>query len=406
MNLSTIVGQWHWQPPSWLPSLGRRIAPAFHYLTASPRRISIAAGAVMAIALGWYAYQHRPLPHYVTYALSPPPLTEYNDRGISTIYPLFVQFSESAAPLSRINKPVPGGVSLSPRLAGTWQWLDDHRLQFVPRNDWPIDQKITVSFARKGLFASGVRLDDYSADFRTQPFAARIAESQFYQDPRDPSLKKLVATVAFSHPVDPAEFEHRVSLAVARDAGDLGLKPDSRNYTVVYDEFHLAAFVHSAPLAMPRDDTPMTLLVEKGVRAARGGNDTHSRLQAVVVVPGRSSLRFSGARMAVVDNARYEPEQILMLSSSSPVAEKALAGKVSAWILPERHPKHRDAPYAYAWNDPSDIGKDILALSQPLPLTYVSSEEGGDTSHAFRFKAPVGRYLFVSVPEGVEGTGG
>ncbi len=33
--------------------------------------------------------------------------------------------------------------------------------------------------------------------------------------------------------------------------------------------------------------------------------------------------------MTVVDNARYEPEQILLLTSSSPVAERAFAGKVS-----------------------------------------------------------------------------
>src|SRR6185369_4389296 len=130
--------------------------------------------------------------------------------------------------------------------------------------------------------------------------------------------------------VDTAQFEQRVSLALAKDAEYLGLKPDSRNYTVIYDKFKLAAHVHSSALAMPRDDTPMTLRVDKGVRAARGGNETKDRLEAVVVIPGRSSLRFSGLQMTVVDNARFEPEQILMMTSSSPVAERALAGKVTA----------------------------------------------------------------------------
>jgi hypothetical protein len=94
------------------------------------------------------------------------------------------------------------------------------------------------------------------------------------------------------------------------------------------------AYIHSAALAMLRDDTPMTLRVDKGVRAARGGNETKDRLEAVVVVPGRSSLRFSGLHMTLVDNARYEPEQILLMTSSSPVAEKALAGKVSGRFRP------------------------------------------------------------------------
>ena len=41
-----------------------------------------------------------------------------------------------------------------------------------------------------------------------------------------------------------------------------------------------------------------------------------------------------------------------------------------------------------------------------MPLSYVSSEQGGDTSHGFKFRAPVGRYIYVVVPDGVEGIGG
>src|ERR1035441_6508604 len=90
--------------------------------------------------------------------------------------------------------------------------------------------------------------------------------------------------------------------------------------------------------------------------------------------------------MTVVDNARFEPEQILLMSSSSPVAEKALAGKVSAYLLPVRHPKQaKEDTDPYRWDDESQIGKDILALSQPVSLSYVASEEGGNTSHASSF---------------------
>ena len=67
-----------------------------------------------------------------------------------------------------------------------------------------------------------------------------------------------------------------MSLTVAKDAEYLGLTPDSRHFTVVYDKFKLAAHIHSSALAMPRDDTPMTVRIDKGVRAARGGNDTPS----------------------------------------------------------------------------------------------------------------------------------
>jgi hypothetical protein len=159
---------------------------------------------------------------------------------------------------------------------------------------------------------------------------------------------------------------------------------------------------------MPKDDTPLTLHVDKGVRAARGGNQTPDRLQAVVTVPGRSSLRFSDASMTVVDNARYEPEQILLVTSSSPVTERALVAGITVRLLPARHPKQRpdDGVPLYPWNDTAEIGQDILARSTPVAITYVPSDDNGGTSHGFKFRAPVGRFLHVVVKDGVQGVGG
>src|ERR1017187_3770571 len=259
-----VIGRWEWQPPAWLGWFGSRLAQAGRYIAADAKRAGLILLVLASMVGGWVWYKSRPVPHYVTFTVTAPGLTEYDEKGISSIKPLAVQFSESAAPLQQVDKTVTAGIDVSPKMPGAWRWVSDKDLEFTPKNDWPIDKAFTVSFARKGFFARGVLLEDYSFDFRSPPFSAKIAESQFYQDPRDPNLKKLVATVEFSHPVDTAQFEQRVSLAVAKDAEYLGLKPDSRSYTVVYDKFKLAAYVHSAALTMPRDDTPMTLRVEKG----------------------------------------------------------------------------------------------------------------------------------------------
>jgi hypothetical protein len=50
----------------------------------------------------------------------------------------------------------------------------------------------------------------------------------------------------------------------------------------------------------------------------------------------------------------------------------------------------------------TEIGEDILASSQAVTLS-VASDEGGDTSHGFKFRAPVGRALYVLVADGVRG---
>ena len=52
------------------------------------------------------------------------------------------------------------------------------------------------------------------------------------------------------------------------------------------------------------------------------------------------------------------------------------------------------------------VGEDVLAKSDSVPVSYVPSDEGGDTSHGFKFRAPVGRYIHVLVKEDVPGTGG
>jgi uncharacterized protein YfaS (alpha-2-macroglobulin family) len=397
MDWMKVTGSLQWEPPQWPGVVGRFLQRWWLYL--------FIGLVILAAGVAWYKL--RPVPHYVEYTITQPGLTQYGDNGISSIKPLVVDFKEAAAPLQNLDKKLTAGIALSPSVAGSWAWNNDKQLQFTPKNDWPVDGSFTVQFNKRGLFTQGVRVEEYSFDFRSPAFTAKVTESQFYQDPRDPNLKKLVATVTFSHPVDPERFEGLVSMTVAKDAEYLGLKPDTRHFTVAYDKFKLAAHIHSAALGMPRDDTPMTVRIEKGVRAARGGNETKERLQAVVTIPGRSSLRFSEARMTVVDNAKYEPEQILLVTSSSPVAEKALAGKVAVYLLPERHPQQpKEQKEPYAWTDESQVGKEILALSKPVSLSYVPSEEGGNTAHGFKFLAPVGRYLYVSMPSGIEGIGG
>ena len=118
-----------------------------------------------------------------------------------------IHFSDSAATLERVEKEVLAGLEVSPAIAGKWFWTTDQELRFTPDSDWPVDEEFSVRMARRGLLAGHIQLDDYRFTFKTAPFSARFTDRQFYQDPVNPALKKLVATVAFSHSVDAAQFE-------------------------------------------------------------------------------------------------------------------------------------------------------------------------------------------------------
>src|SRR6185436_5893340 len=257
-----IFGRWQWDRPRWVTWTNERGERGARYAGAHPKATGGVILAIAAAIAGYVFYASLPKPYYVKFGVTPPSLTTYTDEGLLKVLPMRVIFEESVAPLKNVRTAVTTGIDLSPALPGTWFWVSDRELQFTPKDDWPVDGAFTVKFASKGFFASPVRLEDYRLKFRIALFAATITESQFYQDPKDPNLKKLVATVSFTHPVDPQTFESHVSLVLAKDAEYLGLTPDSRNFTVAYDKFKLAAFVHSTALAMPKDDTSLTVRVD------------------------------------------------------------------------------------------------------------------------------------------------
>ena len=280
---------------------------------------------------GWHWYANLPQPHTVGYSLHKPNLTDYTQQP-AAVDNLQVRFAESVAPLAAIGKPVTDGIMLKPTVAGAWRWSDDRTLVFTPEKDWPIDAHYTLDLSKKTLLADGILLNQYSSQFSTQPFRASLAQNELYQDPSNPTLKQLVATFRFSHPVDEESLRKRVSITLGkglayRDA-QLPNRPDIR----------LNAYVRSAALATPLESTPVSAKLDEGIKARDGGNASNAPLVAEVTVPGRYRLTFTAAQVSFVDNERGEPEPVLMFSSSSAVADDTIAGKVQAWLLPEKAP--------------------------------------------------------------------
>src|SRR3954463_7203178 len=107
---TNIFGEWKWQPPSWLVWVARHVAHAARFLFANPRRIAALLLLLAASVSGLIWYRNRPVPHYVAVTVTAPGLTEYGEKGISSIKPLVVVFDESAAPLLSVDKAVAKGI--------------------------------------------------------------------------------------------------------------------------------------------------------------------------------------------------------------------------------------------------------------------------------------------------------
>ncbi|MFZ3186131.1 MAG: alpha-2-macroglobulin [Pseudomonas sp.] len=398
--LNALVGSW--QPPLWLRKLGQLSCTGGRWLRGHPKQTG-AALLLLALlggagAYGWQWYKNLPVPHTVNYSVHAPQLTAYQAQPI-VVDTLRVNFAESVAPLAAIGQPVEHGINLQPAVAGAWHWASDRSLVFTPAGDWPIDQAYQVTLDKENLLADGVLLQQYQFDLRTQAFKATLASKELYQDPVVPSLKKLVATINFSHPVDEESFRQRVAISLDRglEYRDKDVAPTPE---ISFSKDKLAAYVHSAPLATPLESTQVKLAIDQGSKARDGGNASSQPLQTAVTVPGRYRLTFASPDIQFVDNARGEPEPVLMFSSSSAVSDEAIAAKVQAWLLPAKN-----AQGGKHWSE-SAIDEKLLAKAERLPLTHIPSVEPLNSLHAFKFKAEPGRYLYVRVAAKVEAVGG
>ena len=232
--------------------------------------------SLLAAGGGYVWYATRPKPHYVTYVVNAPGLTEYNDNGISSIKPLTIVFSESAAPLKQLQKAVTAGIDA---VAG-------HRRHVV------LDERQGTAVHAEGRLAGRRRVHraawpardcsparsrsrDYRFKFRSQPFAA--------QHQREPvlsgSARSQSEEARGDGDVQPSgRYRAARTARVARRGQGRGVSgPDARQPPLHGGLRQVQARAPSSTrraLAMPRDDTPMTLRIDKGVRAARGGNDT------------------------------------------------------------------------------------------------------------------------------------
>ncbi|HEY6641102.1 alpha-2-macroglobulin [Povalibacter sp.] len=420
--LRAIVGDVAWTKPAWISNCDAALRRGSAHVRANPRGFAIIAGAALASIAGgmalWRWYESQPKPVEVAYEVHVPAVTCYACEPPGTPNPLIVQFAASAAPLDRVGHTIDPrltGIAMSPEFAGQWTWDDDKSLRFQPQADWPVGTRYTVKFDRKNFVAQSVRLARYDFEFTSPAFDARIAAIEFHQDPVVAGNKKVVAAVAFTHPVDPANFEKRVRLQMFDRVTDKTEKElAAPAHTIVYDKLKLNAYVHSAQLEVPPKSGRLRITIAPGVQSARGGNSTRQPLASDVEVPGLNSLKIANLALDIARDERNEPNQILLVSTSFSVTEKELPTKLSAWLLPLEHPdpklqqefeRRHGSNKPFQWTA-ANFRPEVLNANTKLELAQIPGEQDHYENHSFRYTADPGRQLYVRVSSGLKSFGG
>lgn len=435
---SKLFGSFSWSPPPWfdflknfssnIRSLASRVTAAARSLIKRPRitgsetRPAVEKkpginfkrlGKILAVVfvifglLMWYAAHRRGM---IRVSGTTPELTKIED--ILKPDPVRILFSRSAARLDLIGKSLTQGISIAPAIEGDWTWSSDKALVFRPKTDWLPGTEYTVRMD-KSLFPDHVKLSSHSYSFQTPRFAAELTNTEFYQDPEDPKIKKVIATIKFTHPVDPVDFEKRIKLERAdQKTGILGIGGKGYPFTVSYDKYKGEAHVQSKPLDIPEKDTAMSIEIDSGVRAERGGPGTPEPIERQVLIQGKYTLlRIESVELSLVRNERYEPEQVLVVNTTAGVQEAEIIKSLSVFVLPKDLPpiqkQEGKKDYQWSeWSDPSKIGPEILKLSSPVKLKPLPRDREYAELHSFKYSAPPGKYLYIKVNKGIKSFGG
>lgn len=395
--LSLLFGRLHWSPPSWMSRLWR-------HSRAHPRTIFLLAVSAIAVYAGYLYYQQLPKPLQYIAEATPPGVTRIDDETLHPD-PLRITFSydqatvagrelgaPSVAALDLLDKPLPEGIQMEPELAGEWRWENDRELRFEPEQDWPAEQQYTVTFA-PALFNEDVRLAEKRLRFVTPAFSGSLESIEFYQDPVDRKIRRVVATLNFTHAVDPASLESELRLGMRPSGTGIETKPVKYDFAITYDKHRRKAYIHSGAIELPEKSNYMRLELPAGVKSYLGKAKTADGISGEVVIPDiYSFFRVATVNTRIVRNQKDEPEQILSLELTDDIAADQIYEAMKVYLLPGREP---------SWRGPREVDSAVLAGSEPVTMTPVPNEREAEKVYNFRLDVPEDRQLYVKLAGGL-----
>ena len=403
-----IFGQLSWIAPPWLSylkQLYQRMGWWFWLLI-----------VLLAACVASYCYyQQLPKPLQVIAKIKQPALTADQDNAkpdnlqISFEYDLaslnkdqpHPESMPSVARIDLLKQPLVKGIKLRPTMAGRWVWRDDRHLQFTPDNDWPSGVEYTLSLD-KTLFSDKTLLASNTYHFTTQSFNSTLNDLKFYQDPQDAALKQVVATLSFSHPVEPKILQKNIQLRMRPSGAGATVKPKPYTFTLKYSKNRRKAYLHSQPISLPKQSNYLQFQLAKGLKSSLGGVASKQSLSEKVLIPDAGSfLQIENISTQIINNKQNEPEQLLQLSFTDAISAKQLSSKLHAFLLPTHH--NGDIKH---WTNLQKITDQVLSQSEKVQLQLIPNPRDSSRTYNFRYDIAEGRSLYLRIDPQLQSVNG
>lgn len=415
--MRTLFGQFHYQPPAWVPRLARA---ADDHVRKHPGCYALAiliTGSMFLIVpqIRQSMEAHRPRPlvraelRQAKGVLSMPGITPII-KNKPQHQPITVKFNVSVAKLEAVGKPATG-VTLKPAHAGVWTWSTDKLLIFTPAKDWPAGQQYTVQLDPAQL-PKEVAVKEPVWTGKTQPLVLTVTGSEFEIDPRDPSLQNVVVGFTSTHPLDKAQIGQLVSLEVVGGAKIFdwkGQKPDAL-FSVTEGKFQREFWIRTARIQVPAKEDFVKVTLHKEITSTVGGGSLAADIISKVRVPDvDSGFKIADANTEILKAEDGEPEQFLFINTEGYVTTDNLLKHLGVWQEPPNF-RITDVNGRRVPPGVNDVTEDVLRQYAPVSLKPVELELSDDhpatTRHAFKFLTEKQGRMFVRITQGVEALGG
>lgn len=418
-----FFGELNYNPPAWLlkltslflsSKLGGFFSDFFLLRKTNPKRFyQRSAGAILAIAtlsLAGYSgvqwWKSRPQPKEVTFKIQAPGITSAETQEADS---LVIRFSQSVAKLEDLNKVITEGIQLKPEILGTWSWENDQTLKFKPdfktKADWKIGTKYSFEF-KKSLFPDHIRLEKREGEFKTRSLEITYANQEFYIDPKDPKIKRGIFKIYFSHPVIAEDLKSHLDLSIAAESG-IGVSSQLK-FTLQFGKYMTDVQIISEPLSI--EDRPQTLkmVLSKGYKSKSVGERADGKKEISLPIPGRlTAMKIQSVAMEVIRNQKYEPEQVILITTSIDTRSEDVAEKLKIRLFPKNRPAGGldKEVKNYPWSSSSEITSDIEKLMTDVKFTLIPSEQTFSKVHSFRINTSAEFYADVRIDSGLKSIG-
>lgn len=407
--LARVFGHFSWSAPAWLTALIR-------YIRVKPLVFMLSVGVVLLLSVASFCavqyYRQLPAIPKVYAEVTPPVLGGYRD-GKEQPTPVTLRFHYqqtdslqpdtvsrqypvpqlSAAQLALVGEKLPVGDTIKPAIAGYWQWLDDNSLQFMPDNPWPAGQRYQVNLP-KAWFAQDLILANRSWQFSSPELTVQLQDLRFYQDPEQLSVRKVLATLAFSHAV--TEQSVRAALTLRLPNSDARTAAKLLSYTLQASEQDRLWYLQTDAISLPEQEQFLTLQLAAGVKAAQGPGKTMAAQEQQLRIPDAASvLQVSNTQIQLVRNSQDEPEQVLQINLTERVRYADLAKHLTLYLLPEK-------PNKRSWTS-TELTAANLQQAERLTYQLAPGEFAHEQYFAVKLDLPVGRQVAITVAAGLPG---